>query len=89
MNNSVKKSGRQDTHSEMRSTGSTGGVDSQAVRAVRTVAGSNKQAWRGHCNLVGAQGRTQLHEHRQWRGQASERSHSRKEPRAGSVSSGP
>ena len=55
MNNSVSKSGRQDTHSEMRSTGSTGGTGGQAVR---TVVGSNRQAWRGHCNLVGAQGRT-------------------------------
>ena len=36
----------------------------QAVQAVKTVVGSNKQAWRGHYNLVGAQGRTQLHENR-------------------------
>ena len=59
MNIPVSKSGKQDTHSEMRSTGSTGGAGGQAVR---TVAGSNRQAWRGHYNLVGAQGRTQLHE---------------------------
>ena len=53
LNISVSKSGRQDTHSEMRSTGSTGG---------QAVVDSNRQAWRGHYNLVGAQGRTQLYE---------------------------
>ena len=53
--------GSQDTHSEMRSIGNTGSIGGQAVR---TIAGSNRQAWRGHYNLVGAQGRTQLHENR-------------------------
>ena len=61
---SVSKSGRQDTHSEMRSTGSTGSTGGQAVR---TVANRNRQAWRGPYNLVGAQGRTQLHETRSGR----------------------
>ena len=58
MNNSVSKLGRQDTHSEMRSAGSTGSTGGTGGQAVRTVADSNRQAWRGHCNLVGAQGRT-------------------------------
>ena len=31
---------------------------------VQVVTGSNRQAWRGHYNLVGTQGRTQLHETR-------------------------
>ena len=53
-------SGSQDTHSEMRSMDRI--VKQQAVKVVRTVTDSTRQKWRGHYNLVGAQGRTQLHE---------------------------